>query len=526
MGQNIFELDIAKKLKILIAGRLIIATAMLGGVVLTAFPRLNFYNLIVASYLLTIFYIFALNTGRAVLFQAYFQIILDGVFLTGLIHWTGGIDSPFIFLYILPIVSAAVIISSRACITIAIVSSICYTIFVKLEFYEVIKPFNPASYEDPGFVTYLLFLQVSMMIIISFLSSYLSESLRRKGAELKELKSFTDEILNHIPNGVIAFDRFNYITYLNKSARKIFGLPPEKDVKGSSIYDLWPANDKNEKIGFENLRHQTVVEGETTFYLAGDKKMPVRYVGTRLYYENGKIKGGVIIFHDLSKERLSAIGEMAAELAHEIRNPLAALSGSLEVLKEEISVPKENEEIMELIMKEAECLNTIVTDFLYFSRPKELHLTTCPLKNIIEEALGLVRNHPHFSDRIKINFSNNINPRIKMDQVEMRQAFFNLCLNAIEAMPNGGNLSIKIAAAPEGKAGKEKLIKIYFSDEGFGVLQRDRGRLFEPFYTTKERGVGLGLAISSRIVKDHGGDISVTNNPERGATFLITLPKL
>ena len=495
------------------------ATAMLGGAVLTAFARPNFYYLIASIYLVTILYFWALKRGRAILFQGYSQIILDGIFLTGLIHWTGGIDSPFIFLYIFPIISAAVIISSRACITIAIVSSVFYAIVVKLEAYKIIRPFNPASYLDPGLVTYLLFLHVSMMIVISLLSSYLSESLKRKGVELKELKSFTDEILNNIPNGVIAFDSLNRVTYLNKFARKTFGLSPGKDIKGSSILDLWPANDKNEKINFQHLRHRPVVEGEITLYLDGNKKMPVRYVSSRLYYEGGKIKGGVVIFHDLSRERLSAIGEMAAELAHEIRNPLAAISGSLEVLREDMPLPRENEEVMELIMKEAECLNTIVNDFLCFSRPRELHLITCPLRKIIEEAIGLVRNHPHFSDRIKIYFNNNINPRINIDPNEMRQAFFNLCLNAAEAMPTGGNLSIKME-----KEAAAHAAKIYFTDEGPGIRPRDTGHLFEPFYTTKERGVGLGLAISSRIVKNHGGDISVRNNPVRGATFVITLP--
>lgn len=524
MLRDIFDISIEKKLKILMAGRLIIATAMLGGAVLTAFPRLNFYYFIVSIYLVTIFYIFLLKSGRALLFQAYFQIIFDGIFLTGLIHWTGGIDSPFIFLYILPIISGAIIISSRACITVAIILSVCYTIFVKLESDRIIRPFDYASYSDQGIVTYLLFLHVSMMIIISLLSSYLSESLRRKGEELKELRSFTDEILNNIPNGVIAFDRHNRITYLNNFARKMFGLKDE-DLKGSHISDLWRASSRTDDAGagekhisFELLERQPVIEGETIFYLHGNKKIPIHYVGTRLYHENRRIKGGVIIFHDLSKERLSALGEMAAELAHEIRNPLAAISGSLEVLKEE-NITRENEEIVELILKEAQCLNTIVNDFLRFSRPRELHLVKYPLKKVIEEALGLVRNHPHFTDRIKILFTNNINPQIKIDSDELRQAFFNLCLNAIEAMPNGGRLNIKIEEETE-----EKFVKIYFSDEGPGILPRDREHLFEPFYTTKERGVGLGLAISSRIVKDHGGDISVENNVVHGATFVVTLP--
>lgn len=532
MKQNFFELGLEKKLKLLMAGRLILAMAMLGGGVLTSFNRLAFYQLIVAIYLLTLFYILGLKIGRAVIGQAYLQIVLDGIFLTGLIHWTGGIDSPFIFLYILPIVSAAVIITSRACIFIAIISALFYTLMVTLESLEIIRPFNPASYLDQGLVTYLLFLQVSMMVIISLLASYLSESLKRKGRELVELKSFTDEILNNIPDGVIAFDRLNRITYLNDFARHILKLPPGgEEIMGRSILDLWPVEDKREVISFSTLRRHPVVEGETNFYFAKDKKVPIGYVGSRLYYEDGRLKGGVIIFRDLStlkameeamkhKERFSAIGEMAAELAHEIRNPLAVLTGSLEILKEDLPISQESEALMELILKEAQGLNRIVSDFLRFSRPRELHLSSYNLRKLVEEALSLVKSHPHFSNRIKINFNhNNINPEIKLDPDEIRQAFFNLSLNAIEAMPNGGNLTIKIE-----RDTKEKVVRIYFSDEGPGILPRDRDHLFEPFYTTKERGVGLGLAISGRIIKEHGGGISLNNNTDRGATFVVRLP--
>jgi two-component system sensor histidine kinase PilS (NtrC family) len=513
---NFFDLRIDKKLKILMAGRLIIATAMLGGAVLTAFPRLNFYYLIVSIYLLTIFYIFALKSGRAIVSQAYLQIIFDGIFLTGLIHWTGGIDSPFIFLYILPIISSAVIISSRACITAAIFSSVFYAVFVKLESYEIIRPFNHASYMDHGIVTYFLFLHVSMMIVISLLSSYLSESLRRKGDELKELRSFTDEILNNIPNGVIAFNPSNRITYLNNFSRSMLKIPPSGSLKNKFIFDLFPL--KKERVDFQRLRHQPVIEGETNIELNGNKKMPVRYVATRLYYDDRRIKGGVLIFHDLSRERLSAIGEMAAELAHEIRNPLAAMNGSLEILRED-PLSGENEEIIELVMKEAQCLNTILNDFLHFSRPRELCLTSYPLKRVIDEAITRVHNHPHFSDRIKIHFSNNVNPEIKIDRDEIKQAFFNLSLNAVESMPAGGNLRIKTE-----EDAQEKTVRVFFRDEGAGILPRDKEHLFEPFYTTKTRGVGLGLAISSRIVKDHGGDISVENNTGPGATFVVKLP--
>lgn len=516
MRQSIFELSIERKLKILMAARLILAIAFLSGAVLTSFPRLLFYYFIGSICLFTIIYISALRTGRAILFQSYFQIVFDGIFLTGLIHWTGGIDSPFIFLYILPIVSAAIIISPRASIIVTIILSAFYTACVKLESYEVLTPFNPASYSDPGMFTYLLFLHVSTMVIISLLSSYLSESLRRKGIELRELRSFTDEILNNIPSGVIAFDSMNRITYINSFAKSFLEISGGA-VKGETISSIWP--NKNEKIGFPYLREKSVIEGETYLELGQGRKVPVRFVASRLYHEDNKVKGGVVIFHDISKERLSAIGEMAAELAHEIRNPLAAMSGSLEVLREEISLSGENEKIIDLILKESQCLNIIVNDFLNFSRSKELHITDYPLRKVIDEALELVRNHPNFSDKIEIVFNSNINPNVKIDPDEMRQAFLNLSLNAIEAMPNGGNLNIKIE-----EDNKKKTVNIYFSDEGPGILSRDKARLFEPFYTTKERGVGLGLAISSRIVKEHGGDISVENNPEGGATFIIKLP--
>jgi two-component system sensor histidine kinase PilS (NtrC family) len=237
----------------------------------------------------------------------------------------------------------------------------------------------------------------------------------------------------------------------------------------------------------------------------------------------------VLVFQDLTEvhemrervrkaDRLAAVGELSAGIAHELRNPLASISGSIEMLYHELALEGENRRLMELIMRESDRLDRIISDFLEFARLRTPRRVPSKLAHCIDDVVTLVRKNADKSEGITIRtvFDPGL-PDVWMDDEQMRQVFMNLAVNACEAMERGGTLEIQAARGAEGA------VRIAFKDEGAGIDPEGLERMFEPFFTTKDGGTGLGLAMANKIVNAHGGSIEYRNG-ERGAVFTIVLP--
>ncbi len=271
--------------------------------------------------------------------------------------------------------------------------------------------------------------------------------------------------------------------------------------------------------------------------------------------EAGAVTGVVGTFQDLTKirrleeevrkrQKLAMIGQMAADMAHEIRNPLASLSGSMQVLRKELTLGEENQRLMEIALRETDRLDNIITEFLYYARPSPLNCKPCDLHALIVETLQLLKHGKGYDRRVEIKTTLADPPLTAwVDADQMRQVFWNLSINAIEAMNDGGVLAISsgIRESGEGmealllpplKAGsgaeepvdEQRFLEIAFEDTGGGIKREYLDRIFDPFFTTKSHGSGLGLAIVHRIIADHSGHIWADSLEGRGTRFTLLLP--
>jgi two-component system sensor histidine kinase HydH len=229
-------------------------------------------------------------------------------------------------------------------------------------------------------------------------------------------------------------------------------------------------------------------------------------------------------------DRLSALGQLSAGLAHEIRNPLGAIKGAVEILQDDYPPGHAKAEFYTIILREVARLNEVVTNFLNFARPVSLRFAPVQVPKVLNALEGLISGQAH-AHRVQIFTTFHNGPsRIMADEALLTQAFLNIMLNALEAMPDGGDLSIstrladpETAGAPPGETRPEWL-EVVFDDTGYGIVEEDIGRIFDPFFTTKKDGTGLGLAITYRIIENHHGMIRVMSQPGKGTTFLVTLP--
>jgi two-component system sensor histidine kinase PilS (NtrC family) len=225
-------------------------------------------------------------------------------------------------------------------------------------------------------------------------------------------------------------------------------------------------------------------------------------------------------------EGLALIGELAAGIAHEIRNPLASISGSIQILREGLRKEDFQNRLMDIVLREINRLNLLINDFLLFARPRKARPQSFDLNRMIQESLELFRNSDHWKDRINVETQFHRDIHLQSDPEQIRQVLWNLFLNAVEAMPAGGTLRVttELVDHRECIQSSDNRVKIVVSDTGNGFDQPTLSELFTPFFTTKENGCGLGLAIVRRIVKGLHGEISGDNRPEKGAEMTIFLP--
>jgi signal transduction histidine kinase len=224
-------------------------------------------------------------------------------------------------------------------------------------------------------------------------------------------------------------------------------------------------------------------------------------------------------------DRLSALGQLSAGLAHELRNPLGAIKGAVEILQDDYPAGHRKAEFFAILLKEVERLNDVLTNFLSFARPATPHFAPVDVRAVLAALEGLISGQAR-THRVQIFTSFDAGPsRVMADETLLKQAFLNIMLNGVEAMPEGGDLAISTRPPPGSTpGGRPEWVEVVFDDTGLGIQEADVGRIFDPFFTTKKDGTGLGLAITYRIIENHHGTIRVVSQPGQGTTFVVTLP--
>ena len=430
---------------------------------------------------------------------------------------------------------------------IASASSILYGLMLDLHYYGVIHPIgsriNYASDSyNSAFLFYTILVNMAAFYLVGYLSGFLAEQTKRSRAKLKEarldlnkLEILHESIINSITSGLVVLDDKERVILFNPTAEKILGIHTHQ-ISGLTLASVLPALQQPIQ-GVAEMRPSVNMPPFTDilYHKPDGANIYLRLSISPLRYVSTDKGGKIIVFQDVTEikrieesmkkvEGLALVGEMAAGIAHEIRNPMASISGSVQVLKEGLAWDSTESQLMAIVSREIDRLNQLVSDFLLFARPKETKLKTFDLNQVIMESLALFKNGPRWNENVHVLTHLMDSVTIESDPDQVKQVLWNLFLNACDAMPDGGILDIGTKWVFETPESTNKSVSIVIHDTGDGFDPITLPKLFTPFFTTKEGGSGLGLATVKRIIDQLQGRILGRNHPDGGAEIAIILP--
>jgi two-component system sensor histidine kinase PilS (NtrC family) len=504
------------------------------------------YALIVTIYFLTFVYVVLLKRLKALIKLAYAQLLVDTLLVTAIIYCTGGIESIFSFLYILTIINGSILLYRTGGMIIASMSSILYGLLIGLHYYGVIAPQGimpgqSTAYQEAP-VVYTFLVNVAAFYLTAFLGSYASEQARKSRVELRvkqadiiKLEALNEWIIRSISSGLTAIDDKGRIISFNPAAEKIFGVSAENTI-GKKAQEVFPSVLEQVQNRLSGADHDPDAFIDSSYQRPDGARSFLRCSVSPLHLPGGSHGGHILFFQDTTAmkqieeemrkvEGLAMVGELAAGIAHEIRNPMASISGSIQMLKENLDPDSMNGRLMDIILREVSRLNSLVNDFLLFARPKQAKVERFDLNQLILESLELIKNSGEWIDRIDVHTRLGESLQIETDPQQIRQVLWNLFLNASEAMPLGGSLYVSTETVNNfnGHGRSRKMAKVTIRDTGRGFSQEALQHLFTPFYTTREGGSGLGLATVKRIIEGLKGRVYGKNHPEAGAEITLLL---
>jgi two-component system sensor histidine kinase PilS (NtrC family) len=534
---------LARKRGWLIAGRLIGAIVLLavGAFLIRDTADDESWNQKLPIFLvvvcLTVIYSLAHRFSRSFLLQIRLQFAVDVLLVTWLLWTSDVIHSPYTALYIVIIAIASLFLGPRDAL---VISVFCAAAFTGCAF-AIITGFG----SHPAAETLSRSLSQSIQtvglfdvafLVVGLLSARLAERQSRSDVRLMaatqtlaNLRALHERIVESIRSGVLTTDLQGRIYTFNAAAEEITGYR-QAAIRGqhaSIIFGEFKQHIADSARATE--LNQPSPRFESDCLTAEGLRLRLGFTITPLFSETGDTTGMVITFQDLTQiraleetskrqDRLAAIGRMAASIAHEIRNPLAAMRGSIQMLRTEMEGESTQTELMEIILRESDRLNRIITDFLTYARPRSLVHAKVDLGDLLRQTFTLLRHSPELKESQKILEEIPATPMfVNADAEQMRQVFWNLSRNALQAMEQGGTLRAAFGANSNGR------VRITFSDTGCGMSPDQVEHLFEPFSSTTG-GTGLGLSIVYQIVRDHGGTINVRSRERQGTTITIELP--
>ncbi len=464
---------------------------------------------------------------------AWLICLLDTALVTAVVAATGGPRSIFAFLYVLSVTAACVLLSRTGGLTIAAAGSVLYTGLVFGRTVFPLAAFFEAPQESTALEVITIFLNAGTFLIVAIVAGGLAERFRStrqeletKQADFKDLEAFTDLVFHSVGTGLIAVDGEHRVTALNRAAERITRIGAQAAVgrPWTVLSAAVPLAAVEAELEAPDPRPAW---REVTLRRPAGDEVPVRMTFSVLRAGDGRRIGLIAACEDLSAiramearmraaDRLATLGRMAANIAHEIRNPLASLSGAVEVLAADTAAGETRERLAQIVLKETARLNGIIREFLEYARPAPVNRTATNVAEIVDEVLVLVE---HRATPGTLKIVREFPPALvwSVDRQQLRQAIWNLCLNALQAMGDGGELRVTMAA------GGDRLT-VRVADTGEGIASAELAHIFEPFFSTKPDGSGLGLALVHRIVQEHGGEIDVQSRPGAGSAFTLTLP--
>lgn len=479
-------------------------------------------------------YILLMRFGAPQLLQAWVQLAGDLALVSALVYYFGS-ASAFSVLYLPVIMTAAALLGFRPAITTSSTAWVLYALLAVSSF-EGWLP-QPAAARVETVSIWLLLYKLAVHLFGFYGTAVLASKLTRgvteleleleeKSEHLADLRVRHQDIVQSIPSGLLTTDEAGVITSINRAGAEILGVDPA-DLEGRAIDATalftaarWERFTSNPELGRQRNELEWELDDET------------RHIGfgvTRLASAEGSPSGWVLVFQDLTewraleeqirlKDRMAAVGELAAGIAHELGNPLAAISGSVQMLSKGFDAETPQHKLLDIMQKESQRLNRTIKGFLQFARPKERSIVEFDISRLLEENLELLRNSQEVSSEHRLELD--LEPgsgRITADPDQISQLFWNLARNALRAMPDGGTLQVGGR-----RDGADYVLD--FVDSGRGMTKEERRRIFHPFHAGFSEGTGIGMSIVYRIVEEHGGRLEVDSAPGEGTTISVHLP--
>jgi two-component system sensor histidine kinase PilS (NtrC family) len=537
------------KLLWLIAGRAAVITLLLGSALLIrikfpgAFPIDPFFVLIGITYALTAVYGVSLKYFERHSWLVDVQLGCDAVIVSAIVYITGGVSSYFSSLYTLPIIAASTIQSRRGGMMVGVLSTLLYGGLVLAQYYgaAIFPVVTDYSLLPPSRVAvFTVGLNIFGFFAVAMLSGHLAENVRRAGEQLVEtsnqladLQAFSQHVIDSLTSGLATTDLDGRVLTFNRAGEAITRVTAAEAV-GRSIADVLQfPRDLDGLFGAREGRPK-LPRVEVAF-TRGDALHIELGLSTAILLTPRGETGFIFTFQDVTEsrkqerearvqQRLAAVGEMAAGIAHEIRNPLASMSGSIQILRQELPLTAEQSQLMDIVLRESDRLNETIRSFLAYARPQRLSTARVDVRQIITDTACLLQNNAELSEAHQIDVDVPSEPAWYVaDENQIRQVVWNLATNGVRAMPKGGKLRLSLARRDiDASSPGEMVIRV--EDQGVGIAPEELDGIFQPFRGAFERGTGLGLAIVHRIVSDYGGEVHVTSERGVGTRVEVTLP--
>jgi two-component system, NtrC family, sensor histidine kinase PilS len=537
-----------RKLLWLMSGRAAAVTLLLGSAILVqirspgSLPVDPFFFVIGLTYGLTVLYAVLLKQAEQHAWLIDVQLAIDAVIVSALVQVTGGVVSYFSTMYTLPIIAAAMVRSWRGGMIVGGLSSVTYALLVFAQYAGApawAASANVYVLPPTRVALFTVGMNVFGFMAVAVLSGYLAEGLRRADVQLRQasnqladLQAFSQHVIDSLASGLATTNVGGLVMTFNRAAETITGIGAS-DAVGQPIASVLQLPGDVEALFRDQSGRPRLPRVEYNFVRSDGRRIDVGLSTAILRTPRGET-GFVFTFQDVTEsrkqereariqQRLAAVGEMAAGIAHEIRNPLASMSGSIQILRHELPLTEEQSQLMDIVLRESERLNNTIRSFLDYARPQRQAASRMDVRQVIIETATLLQNSPELHETHHLQVDVPQEPVwCVADQAQIRQITWNLATNGLRAMPDGGTLML--AATIDNTSADASLVVITVRDEGVGIAPADLDGILQPFRGGFARGTGLGLSIVHRIVSDYGGELQVTSQPGEGTTVTVKLP--